>query len=132
MLDRWTATTVTSTSSTTSGSTAPAWQAYSGAFFDMNTNDRRPEGWTSADAAGLAILPGLVRYDEVYGADAARSATRSASRCGTPTGYVYPASHQAGFQDPPARFRWAARLRLKAGDGHLRASIRRSRRSSGR
>ncbi|MGN6733041.1 MAG: hypothetical protein ACTHMB_13880 [Candidatus Binatia bacterium] len=42
------------------------WFAGSGAFFDMNTNSRRPDGWTSADAAGLAILPGLVRYDEVY------------------------------------------------------------------
>ena len=42
------------------------WEAYSGAFFDMKTNNRRPDGWTSADAAGLAILPGLVRYDEVY------------------------------------------------------------------
>ena len=42
------------------------WLAGSGAFFDMKTNNRRPEGWTSADAAGLAILPGLVRYDEVY------------------------------------------------------------------
>ena len=45
------------------------WTAGSGAFFDMNTNNRRPEGWTSADAAGLAILPGLVRYDEVFGPD---------------------------------------------------------------
>ena len=44
----------------------------------MNTNDRRPEGWTSADAAGLAILPGLVRYDEVFGPGGPRSATRSA------------------------------------------------------
>src|ERR1043166_458407 len=42
------------------------WFAGSGAFFDMNTNNRRPNGWTSADAAGLAILPGLVRYDEGY------------------------------------------------------------------
>jgi hypothetical protein len=45
------------------------WHAGSGAFFDMNTNARQPEGWTSADAAGLAILPGLVRYDEVFGAE---------------------------------------------------------------
>jgi hypothetical protein len=44
-----------------------AWHAGSGAFFDMKTNARRPEGWTSADAAGLAILPGLVRYDEAFG-----------------------------------------------------------------
>ena len=42
------------------------WQAGSGAFFDMKTNNRRPDTWTSADAAGLAILPGLVRYDEVF------------------------------------------------------------------
>ena len=45
------------------------WQGGSGAFFDLNTNNRRPDGWTSADAAGLAILPGLVRYDEVSGPD---------------------------------------------------------------
>ena len=42
------------------------WLAGSGAFFDMNSNARRPDGWTSADAAGLAIFPGLVRYDEAY------------------------------------------------------------------
>jgi hypothetical protein len=40
------------------------WEAGSGAIFDLSSNTRRPEGWTSADAAGLAILPGLVRYDE--------------------------------------------------------------------
>ena len=45
-----------------------AWHAGSGAFFDMNASNRRPDGWTSADAAGLAILPGLLRYDEVYNA----------------------------------------------------------------
>ena len=43
-----------------------AWHGYSGAVFDLTSNARRPDGWTSADAAGLAILPGLVRYDEVY------------------------------------------------------------------
>jgi hypothetical protein len=43
------------------------WTAGSGAAFDLTRNDRRPDGWTSADAAGLAILPGLVKYDEVYG-----------------------------------------------------------------
>ena len=90
------------------------WQAYSGAFFDMNTNDRRPEGWTSADAAGLAILPGLVRYDEVYGATRARSATRSASRCGTPRATSIRLRTRPGFQDPPA-LPMGARLRLKAG-----------------
>ena len=52
------------------------WEAGSGAFFDMNTNNRRPETWTSADAAGLAILPGLVRYDEVYGTNEINHALR--------------------------------------------------------
>ena len=42
------------------------WYAGSGAFFDMNANDRRPDTWTSADAAGLAMFPGLVRYDEAW------------------------------------------------------------------
>ena len=52
------------------------WHAGSGAFFDLNQNGRRPDGWTSADAAGLAILPGLVRYDEVFGPE--KSSTPSA------------------------------------------------------
>ena len=41
-----------------------AWHAGSGAVFDLRSNTLRPDGWTSADAAGLAVLPGLVRYDE--------------------------------------------------------------------
>ena len=57
---------------------AGRWEAGSGAIFDLSTNARRPETWTSADAAGLAILPGLVRYDEVYGAE--EISTPSASR----------------------------------------------------
>jgi hypothetical protein len=88
------------------------WHAYSGAFFDLTTNDRRPDGWTSADAAGLAIVPGLVRYDEAYGEDEIRHAFRFTVR--HTRGYVYPASHQAGLQDPPA-LPMGARLRLKPG-----------------
>jgi hypothetical protein len=53
------------------------WQAGSGAFFDVKTNGRRPDGWTSADAAGLAILPGLVRV-RTKSLGPLRSATRSA------------------------------------------------------
>ncbi len=87
------------------------WHAGSGAFFDMKTNQRRPEGWTSSDAAGLAILPGLVRYEEVYGSDEIRHAFRATVRA--TNGYVYPASHRAGsnLQALPL----GARLRLKAG-----------------
>jgi hypothetical protein len=87
------------------------WLAGSGAFFDLRTNHRRPEGWTSSDAAGLAVLPGLVRYDEVYGPDEIRHAFRVTVRA--TNGYVYPASHRAGSN--PLALPMGARLRLKAG-----------------
>lgn len=86
------------------------WEAGSGAFFDMNTNNRRPETWTSADAAGLAILPGLVRYDEVFGADEIRHAFRVTVRA--TNGHVFPASHTAGSTS--GALPMGARLRLKA------------------
>lgn len=86
------------------------WEAGSGAIFNLSTNDRRPEGWTSADAAGLAILPGLVRYDEVFGSGEITHALRVTTRA--TNGYVWPASHRAGSTvgAPPL----GARLRLKA------------------
>jgi hypothetical protein len=87
------------------------WEAGSGAFFDMNTNNRRPDTWTSADAAGLAILPGLVRYDEVFGPDEIRHAFRVTVQHSN--GYVYPASHDAGSTTNALPM--GARLRLKAG-----------------
>ena len=86
------------------------WTAGSGAFFDLNANTRRPDGWTSADAAGLAILPGLVRYDEVFGADEIRHAFRVTVRA--TNGYVWPASHRAGSNSQALPM--GARLRLKA------------------
>jgi hypothetical protein len=88
------------------------WEAGSGAFWDMKTNDRRPENWTSADAAGLAILPGLLRYDEAY--DAAVTDIRHAFRVTVraTNGHVYPASHSAG--STVGALPMGARLRLKA------------------
>src|SRR5262245_41871179 len=88
------------------------WLAGSGAFFDMNTNNRRPDTWTSADAAGLAILPGLVRYDEVNDPNVTeiRHAFRVTVRA--TNGYVYPASHRAG--STPGALPMGTRLRLKA------------------
>ncbi len=88
------------------------WFAGSGAFFDMNTNSRRPAGWTSADAAGLAILPGLVRYDEVYDPNVPeiRHAFRVTVRA--TNGFAYPASHRAG--NTLGALPMGARLRLKA------------------
>jgi hypothetical protein len=89
---------------------ARRWEAGSGAIFDLNRNDRRPEGWTSADAAGLAILPGLVRYDEVAGSGDIRHAFRVTVRA--TDGYVWPASHRAG--STTGALPMGARLRLKA------------------
>jgi hypothetical protein len=89
------------------------WEAGSGAFWDMKTNNRRPEGWTSADAAGLAIFPGLLRYDEAY--DPAVAEIQHAFRVTVraTNGHVYPASHDAGSTN--GALPMGARLRLKAG-----------------
>ena len=87
------------------------WEAYSGAFFDLKNNHRRPETWTSADAGGLAIMPGLLRYDEVAGSSEIRHALRVTVR--TTNGYVYPASHEAGSTS--GALPMGTRLRLKAG-----------------
>ena len=92
--------------------TAPQnrWEAESGAIFDLTRNGRRPEGWTSADAAGLAIMPGLARYDEVFGTAPIRHALRVTVRA--TNGYVWPASHRAG--STTGALPMGARLRLKA------------------
>jgi hypothetical protein len=85
------------------------WEAGSGAVWPLDENRRRPEGWTSADAAGLAILPGLVRGDEVFGPGPIRHALRfTVPRT---NGYVFPASHRAG--DTPGAPPLGTRLRLK-------------------
>jgi hypothetical protein len=86
------------------------WEAGSGAIYSLDSNDRRPETWTSADAAGLAILPGLVRYDEAFGTEPIRHAFRVT--VSDTNGYVYPASHEAG--DTGGALPMGARLRLKA------------------
>lgn len=82
--------------------------AGSGAIWDLDSNRLRPDGWTSADAAGLPILPGLVRWDEVKAGDI-RHAIRFTVGC-TTQAYLWPARHQAGMDDPEcppmgARFR---------------------------
>ena len=87
-----------------------SWRAGSGAVFSLDSNARRPDGWTSADAAGLAILPGLVRYDEAYGTPPIRHAFRFTVRA--TNGYVFPASHVAGSN--PSAPPMGTRLRLKA------------------
>ena len=72
----------------------PGWCGASGAVYDFASNDLRPAGWTSADAAGLPILPGLARYPEVAGGEI-RHALRFTVEV-THESYVWPARHEAG------------------------------------
>jgi hypothetical protein len=88
------------------------WTAGSGAVFDLNSNALRPDAWTSADAAGLPILAGLVRYDEVA-AGAVRHAIRFTARL-TQSTYVWPARHEASSSTNAARPPMGQRFRLKA------------------
>ena len=87
--------------------------AGSGAIWSLYSNQLRPPGWTSADAAGLPILPGLVNYDEVR-AGHINHAIRFTAQT-TSTSYLWPARHQAGSTADPSYPPMGARFRLKAG-----------------
>jgi hypothetical protein len=89
-----------------------SWLADSAARFDLNSNDLRPAGWTSADAAGLPILPGLVRFDEVA-AGAIDHALRFTTQP-TRREYLWPARHHAGSTTDPNVPAMGQRFRLKA------------------
>ncbi len=88
------------------------WSAGSAAIFDLRSNRLRPEGWTSADAAGLPILPGLVRYDEVA-AGSIRHAVRFTARH-TRRAYIWPARHFASRSTDPKLPAMGQRFRLRA------------------
>jgi hypothetical protein len=90
-----------------------SWHAGSGAIFDLRSNALRPDGWTSADAAGLPILPGLVRYDEVAGGHIDHALRFTVSR--TQRGFIHPATHFASSITDPNVPPMGARFRLKAG-----------------
>jgi hypothetical protein len=90
----------------------PAWRAGSGAIWGLRSNRLRPRGWTSADAAGLPILPGLARYGEVPRGvidHALRFTVRRSRRA-----YVYPARHYASNSTDPSLPPMGLRLRLRA------------------
>jgi hypothetical protein len=92
---------------------AASWQAGSGIVISLTSNALRTAGWTSADAAGLPIFPGLVRYDEV-----AAGQINHALRFTVPNtlkGYVWPARHQASSLTDPKYPPMGQRFRLKAG-----------------
>jgi hypothetical protein len=89
------------------------WHAGSGAIFDLRSGALRPDGWTSADAAGLPIFPGLVRYDEVMEQKAILHALRFTCRHTRRT-YIWPARHFASRSDDPALPPMGLRVRLRA------------------
>jgi hypothetical protein len=88
------------------------WRAGSGAIWDLNQNHYRPPGWTSADAAGLPILPGLVRWDEVELGDIPHAIRFTVRR--TRRAYIPPASHWASSDTASNLPPMGMRVRLKA------------------
>ncbi|MDG4826144.1 hypothetical protein O7635_30210 [Asanoa sp. WMMD1127] len=88
------------------------WRAGSGAVFDLRSNKLRPAGWTSADASGLSIFAGLVRYDEVAAGRIGHAIRITVPK--TRTGYTWPATHSASSATDTALPQLGQRLRLKA------------------
>lgn len=88
------------------------WEAGSGAVFNLRSNALRPEGWTSADAAGLPIFPLLARYPEVSAGAIDHALRVTVPR--TQRGYIHPATHFASSSSDPALPPMGLRLRLKA------------------
>jgi hypothetical protein len=94
--------------------TETSWTAGSGAIWHLDRNEMRPEGWTSADAAGLAILPGLVKWEEVFEAGEINHAVRVTLE-DIQRGYIRPASHSDGTcGSDPSCPPMGLRLRLKS------------------
>jgi hypothetical protein len=89
-----------------------SWAAGSGAVFNLSGYTLRPSGWTSADAAGLAILPGLVRYDEVKAGEINHALRFTAPS--TRRAYIWPARHYASSITDPAYPPMGQRFRLKS------------------
>ncbi len=89
------------------------WEAGSGAVFNLRSNALRPEGWTSADAAGLPIFPLLVRYPEVHSGQIHHALRVTVEQ--TQRGYIHPATHFASDSSDPSLPPMGLRLRLKAG-----------------
>ena len=89
------------------------WSAGSGAIWNLRSNRLRPRGWTSADAAGLPILPGLARYDEVKRGHIDHALRFTAER--TRRAFVWPARHFASDSNDPSLPAMGQRLRLKRG-----------------
>jgi hypothetical protein len=88
------------------------WTAGNGAVYDLNSHQLRPDGWTSADAAGLPILPGLIRYEEVAAGEIRHAIRFTAPQ--TQAAYLWPARHYASHLTAPQYPPMGLRLRLRA------------------
>lgn len=90
------------------------WDASSGAVFNLNSNALRPETWTSADAAGLPIFPGLVRYDEIVKGVIDHPIRFTLTSNNVKPAYIYPARHKVNSTGGQYSLPFGARIRLKA------------------
>ncbi len=105
-----------------------SWRAGSGAIFNLRSNDLRPRGWTSADAAGLPVLPGLLRYDEVASGEITHALRFTVPQ--TRKAYVWPAQHYASSltdaKYPPMgqRFRLRASFDISGFSPHTQVILR--------
>jgi hypothetical protein len=91
---------------------AGGWCAASGAFYDLGSNELRPDGWTSADAAGLPILPGLARFEEVAAGEIRHALRFTTSP--SQSAYLWPARHEASSSTNVNYPPMGLRVRLRA------------------
>jgi hypothetical protein len=90
------------------------WEASSGAVFNLASDALRPDGWTSADAAGLPIFPGLVKYDEVASGTIHHAIRFTLASANVKPGYISPATHQVNSKGGQYSIPFGAKIRLKA------------------
>ncbi|HEX2609326.1 MAG TPA: hypothetical protein VHK91_18220 [Flavisolibacter sp.] len=91
------------------------WEASSGAIFDLTSNTLRPESWTSADAAGLPIFPGLIRYEEILKGTIDHAIRFTLTSNNVQPAYIFPARHKVNSTGGAYSLPFGGRLRLKAG-----------------
>jgi len=90
------------------------WDASSGAIFNLNSNQLRPETWTSADAAGLPIFAGLVRYEEILKGEIDHAIRFTLASSNVKPAYIYPARHKVSSSGGQYSLPFGARIKLKA------------------
>ncbi len=90
------------------------WEASSGAVFNLNSDALRPDGWTSADAAGLPIFPGLVKYDEVASGVIHHAIRFTLISSNVKSAYISPATHKVNSSGGQYSLPFGAKIRLKA------------------